>query len=258
MLGSGETFYTSISTEASSQLKAREKLVATEYKTADQLNYLNSNTGFVKVTSGVNSFVEKGGNYVPEEYIQNVGTSPGFVQPGDVTYEEAGGDKGVFVTKKAPDKTSSFLAQKVILYNGTAFKEGTGVGLRSGLDYKKETSFINSDKAYNNYNSLGIRPMPGVTGFDVQSYNTYGTLRIANVKFVVHSLEDLELVEKLFLRPGYSVIVEWGHTLYIDNSGTIVKPKMGTNTLSNSTLFADNKTVKDVEIDIEIELEIQL
>ncbi len=203
----GETFYSSISTQASSQLKAREKLVSSEFKTADQLNYLNANTAFIKVTSGVNTLTDNG--------------------------------------------TSSHLAERVILYNGTAFKKGSGVGLRSGIDYKKETSFTSSDKAYNNYNSLGIRPMPGVTGFDIQSYNNYGTLRIANVKFVVHSLEDLDLVEQLFLRPGYSCIVEWGHTLYIDNSGNIVKPTMGVNTLSNSTLFAKNKTVKKVEEDIE-------
>ena len=208
MSGAGETFYSSISTQASSQLKARENLVSAEYKTAEQLNYLNSNTGFIKVTSGVNTLTDDGG-------------------------------------------TSSYLASRVILYNGTAFKEGSGVGLRSGIDYKKETSFISGDKAYNNYNSLGIRPMPGVTGFDVQSYNNYGTLRIANVKFVVHTLEDLDLVEQLFLRPGYSCIVEWGHTLYINNSETIVKPRMGVNTLSNGTLFATNKTVKDVETDIE-------
>ena len=208
MSGAGETFYSSISTQASSQLKARENLVSAEYKTAEQLNYLNSNTGFIKVTSGVNTLTDDGG-------------------------------------------TSSYLASRVILYNGTAFKEGSGVGLRSGIDYKKETSFTSGDKAYNNYNSLGIRPMPGVTGFDVQSYNNYGTLRIANVKFVVHTLEDLDLVEQLFLRPGYSCIVEWGHTLYINNSETIVKPRMGVNTLSNGTLFATNKTVKDVETDIE-------
>ena len=59
----GETFYSSISTEASSQLKAREKLLATEYKTAEQLNYLNSNTGFIKVTSGVNTLTDDGGTH---------------------------------------------------------------------------------------------------------------------------------------------------------------------------------------------------
>jgi len=251
MSATGETFYSSISSQANAQLKARENLVSADFKTAEQLTYLNSNTGFIKVTSGVNSIIEKGGTYVPDEYIRNVGTFPGFEQPGDVTYEEAGGDKGVFVTKKAPDKTSSYLAQRVILFNGTAFKEGSGVGLRSGFDYNKATSFVNSDKAYNNYNSLGIRPMPGVTGFDIQSYNPYGTLRIANVRFVVHSLEDLDLAEKLFLRPGYSCIVEFGHSVYIDNSGNIQKPKMGSTTLSNSTLFGQEKKIIDVENQIE-------
>ena len=257
----GETFYSSISTEASSQLKAREKLLATEYKTAEQLNYLNSNTGFIKVTSGVNSLIKEGVTGTPPEYTRNA--------PFTKSQDLETGDQGPFNQTTSPDETSSYLAQRVILFNGTAFDASGTVnipgatrgsstqkylemtGLRSGFNYDKSSSVVGSNKAYNNYNSLGIRPMPGVTGFDVQSYNTYGTLRVANVKFVVHTLEDLDVVEKLFLRPGYSCIVEWGHTLYIDNKGNTVKPVMGANTLSSKTLFAKNKTVKDVEKDIE-------
>ena len=238
----GETFYSSISKEASAQLKARENLLATEFKTSEQLNYLNSNTGFIKVTSGVNSLIEEGTSGTPADYTRNA--------PFTKSQDLKTGQEGPFNETTSPDKTSSYLAQRVILYNGTAFKKGSGVGLRSGFDYNKGTSFVSSDKAYNNYNSLGIRPMPGVTSFDIQSYNNFGTLRIANVKFVVHTLEDLDLVEKLFLRPGYSCVVEWGHTLYIDNKGNTVKPTMGTSTLSNSTLFNKN-TIKFVEGQIE-------
>jgi len=257
----GETFYSSISTEASAQLKARENLLATEYKTAEQLNYLNSNTGFIKVTSGVNSLIKEGGYSTPPDYTRNA--------PFTKSQDLETGDEGAFNQTRSPDETSSYLAQRVILYNGTAFDASGTVnipgptrgsstqkylemtGLRSGFNYDKSSSVVGSNKAYNNYSSLGIRPMPGVTGFDVQSYNNYGTLRIANVKFVVHTLEDLEVVEKLFLRPGYSCIVEWGHSLYIDNDGNTVKPTMGVNTLSTKTLFAKNKTVKSVERDIQ-------
>lgn len=243
MSATGETFYSSISSQANAQLKARENLVSADFKTAEQLTYLNSNTGFIKVTSGVNSIIKESSYASPGEETRN---AP-FTQTQDLFV----GDQGPYNATRTKQETSSYLAQRVILFNGTAFKEGSGVGLRSGFDYNKATSFVNSDKAYNNYNSLGIRPMPGVTGFDIQSYNPYGTLRIANVRFVVHSLEDLDLAEKLFLRPGYSCIVEFGHSVYIDNSGNIQKPKMGSTTLSNSTLFGQEKKIIDVENQIE-------
>lgn len=243
MSATGETFYSSISTQATSQLKARENLVSAEFKTAEQLTYLNSNTGFIKVTSGVDSIVKESSYGAPGDETRR---AP-FTQTQDLFV----GDQGPYNASRSKQETSSYLAQRVILYNGTSFKDGAGVGMRGGLDYNKSNSLLKSDKAYNNYNSLGIRPMPGVTGFDIQSYNTYGTLRIANVKFVVHTLEDLDLVEKLFLRPGYSCIVEWGHTVYVDNSGNIQKPKMGSTTLSNSTLFGKEKTVRQVEEQIE-------
>ena len=78
-----------------------------------------------------------------------------------------------------------------------------------------------TDKAYNNYNSLGFRPMPGITGFRISSQNTYGTIRIAEIDFTVWTVEDLEIAEKIYLKPGYSMLVEWGHTVFINNSGEI-------------------------------------
>jgi hypothetical protein len=69
-------------------------------------------------------------------------------------------------------------------------------------------------------NRLGFRPAPGITGFKVTSKNTYGTLQEATVNFNVWTLKDLEDAEKLFFRPGYSVLVEWGHSAYITSDGT--------------------------------------
>lgn len=246
MSTTGETFYSPIAGTALGQLKAREKLVSADHKTAEQLQYLNANTGYIKVTSGVNTIVKEGGYGVPDEYVRNVGTLPGFEQPGDVSYDEAAGNKGAYETRYYPPSTSPWLAQQLVLFNGSAIAKGNDTLMRDGINYEKGSRLTSSDKAYNNYNSLGIRPMPGVTAFDIQSYNTYGTLRIANVQFVVHTLEDLDLVEKLFLRPGYSVVVEWGHSVYIDNDGNVQKATMGTTTLPNGTLFG-NKSIKHVE-----------
>ena len=237
MSGTGETFYSGISDAAAAQLKAREELASAEFKTTQQVSYLNSNTGFVKVTSGVDA-ITRNARFEDPDYRRR---AVPFTEYQDLQQ----GDQGGYNQTYYPEETSAYLARRVILFNGTSKADGSGVKMRSGIDFDG-IPLTTSDKAYNHYNSLGIRPMPGITSFDIQSYNPYGTLRVANVKFVVHTLEDLDLVEKLFLRPGYSCIVEWGHTDYINNSGEHKKPVMGSTTLSNSTLFDRGKIV-DVE-----------
>jgi hypothetical protein len=65
--------------------------------------------------------------------------------------------------------------------------------------------------------------MPGITGLSVQSKNTYGTLREAEVKIMVWTLEDFEMVERIYLRPGFTMLLEWGHTLYVNDAGGLEK-----------------------------------
>ena len=102
------------------------------------------------------------------------------------------------------------LAKKYILQGGTLNENGT-----------KKEGIGTFDNAYSNigYNRkdnyrLGIRPMPGITSLDVKSLSAYGSLREVTVKFNcwdIHQLEDLEV---LYMRPGYTVLVEWGWAPY--------------------------------------------
>ena len=114
---------------------------------------------------------------------------------------------------------SPYYAKNFVLAGG-ALKVGEE-GYRAGVSKEKARNFTHTDKAYNNYNSLGFRPMPGITGFRISSQNTYGTIRIAEIDFTVWTVEDLEIAEKIYLKPGYSMLVEWGHTVFINNSGEI-------------------------------------
>ena len=105
-------------------------------------------------------------------------------------------------------------AQDNILFGG-AFSERNGQ--RNGLNFKG----TDNTSAYNNFaNSTGFRPMPGITGFRIDSKNRFGTLREAVVDFQVWSVEQLTQYESLYLRPGFTVLLEWGHTIYLDNTGT--------------------------------------
>mgnify|MGYP003624257864 FL=1 len=210
-MAQGETFYSSIGGKVPGQFTVREEAVSSNSKTIDQQAFLNQNTGYVKLTSGINILSSNG---------KETFTGP---------------------------------ATRFVLHGG-AFK--TDSGIRSGISFDKNGGFAKSDKAYNNYSGvtqglgLGYRPMPGITSFNLQTYNTYGTLRQADVTFTVWSLEDLDQAEKLFLRPGYSAIIEFGHSVYLDNSGK--KQTVGiTQTLSDGMLFPENGDVKALEKAIE-------
>ena len=108
----------------------------------------------------------------------------------------------------------------------------------------------NYDTAYGvESDSYGIRPQPGITNMDVMSYNQYGSLRKATVNFQVWSKRDLDACEILYMRPGMSVLLEWGWSLYLSGDGTDGNPfrvnDMGSG-LSSSVLDAKYKTMKEM------------
>jgi len=120
------------------------------------------------------------------------------------------------------------LAKKLILSGGSLVWTEGALVKRSGVDFQKpEVGSYGFKAAYNTNTQTGVRPMPGITSFRIVSKNLNGTLREATVEFVVWSLPELEDIEKLFLRPGYHVIVEWGHTYGLDKEGNATSYPIG-------------------------------
>lgn len=73
--------------------------------------------------------------------------------------------------------------------------------------------------------NLGVRPKPGITSMNLSTHNRYGSLRTATVQFIVHSVDQLNTYEQLFMRPGYSALLEWGHSKYLDAKTSAYKVK---------------------------------
>jgi len=117
-----------------------------------------------------------------------------------------------------PDKRPE-LAKRLILSGGTLYWDGEKLVKREGVDFVPPDSGYGIQSAYNVNTLNGIRPMPGITGFKIVSKNLLGTLREATIDFVVWSAPELEDIEKLYLRPGYHAIVEWGHSYGLDSEG---------------------------------------
>jgi len=198
VLGSG------ISKGVADQLLLRESLVGQPNKSKDHLLFFNSNGAWVRLASSINTL-----NQTQADLIS---TTP---------------------QAKFTVKGSNKLAQNNVLFGGMYpdnVKPGGGIlseTFHNPLNIDSEKFITPNDVkigSYHNYESRGIRPIPGINSVSIQSKNTYGTLREAEVSITVWTLEDLELMQTLYLRPGYSMLLEWGHSLGLDNGGLLKDP----------------------------------
>lgn len=92
--------------------------------------------------------------------------------------------------------------------------------LFSGLSQYNETEtliqkedFIGGNGTYTADKEWGIIPMPGIVSADIKSLNR-GSLKKATVKFIAQSRNQLTVLDILYLRLGYTVLLEWGNSFY--------------------------------------------
>lgn len=115
------------------------------------------------------------------------------------------------------------LAQKWALFNGDASKGGSNGSYQNvniGGGAGKDTGYLHG-YGQGGFKELGIRPMPGIVSMDITPAGVAGSIRQATVKFKCHNLRQLDIIDVLYLRFGFSMLLEWGHSTYIDNNGHI-------------------------------------
>ena len=90
---------------------------------------------------------------------------------------------------------------------------------RGGFGDRKGSAYGDSRIRSSARDGFGIVPMPGITDANIRTKTAYGSLRDAKVNFVCHNRDQLEVLELLYMRPGYPVLLEWGWLPYINNDG---------------------------------------
>ena len=82
--------------------------------------------------------------------------------------------------------------------------------------YKGFDSSYNSKKYRSNpQDGFGMVPPPGITDATIDTKSEDGSLREATINFVCHNRRQLEILEALYMRPGYPILLEWGWDPYI-------------------------------------------
>ena len=189
------------------QIKKRQEIygsgVGDNTRTIEEITYLNSRTGWIKLASGTSMDKKR------LELLKKNGNTLG----GDI-----------------PGKS---LAQNNVLFGGLSRLEGNTLKQRQGISGR--------DKAYGlGGTDFGFAPMPGIIDANIKYLNR-GSLKKATINIKAHNKNQLDLIDVLYMRLGYTVLLEWGNDKYINNNGDYTP--MGP-TLIESRWFNDRKLPK--------------
>ncbi len=159
------------------QIKTRQNVLSLEERSNENLLYITGKTAWIKMTSAVN-----------------------------ITDES-------YVGKQYPNLLGDGLAKAYTLFGGTLWNDGKSDILRDkfGLN-SNPNSAVNY--GLGGSQEAGFRPMPGIINANIKSKNQFGSLREATINFKCWNLKQLEILEALYLRLGYQVLLEWGVTMY--------------------------------------------
>jgi putative chitinase len=165
------------------QINARQKVYGSINRTPQQLTYLNARTGWCKLVSSVNID----------------GTPPRGIK--------IGGDK---------------LARQFILFNGTS-NQVDKADLRQRYGVWPGTSTPGSDfYAYGmGGTNFGLNAMPGVISAEIKT-ETRGSLKTATIKIKANNRNQFDIIDVLYMRLGFTLLLEWGNSSYFKNDGTFV------------------------------------
>tara|TARA_R110000737_G_scaffold129120_2_gene161560 strand:+ start:899 stop:2539 length:1641 start_codon:yes stop_codon:yes gene_type:complete len=184
------------------QIEVRQNSLKKHQKSTADLQVFNSSTPWIRLSSAVTIGPEKA-----KQLSTNLEININKIQDNQLAKNLvlfAGSSKGVDATKRG----------------------GVGYGLNSAYGFL-------SDK------EQGYKPMPGVTGITT-TYKNNGSLKQAQVNLTCFTRKQFEALEALYLRLGYSVILEWGHSVYFDNRGE--KQNMSSLSIPNM-LFNSNRDI---------------
>ena len=220
------------------QIIYRQNYLGARYKNDSHIVYGNNVNAFLRLASSINVGtssspidVQVSGSTVNDTTAQEKATSD-LLSQGKNQLKERGINENL---------TGMELAKACVLFGGTVgvddklnpkFKFGIVDNGGSGA-----YDYVSTIAAYGwgGISSKGFVPMPMIESADISFYNR-GALAKASVKIKVFSVEQLQIFDALYFRIGYTMLLEWGHNIWLDN-------KLAANTNNNNPLKTRNEFV---------------
>jgi len=204
------------------QLKTRSDNNSKDTRDDSNLIYLANKTGWFRIVSSVR---------IPEFTATTSTTSK--------TYD-------YFRNKYSNDiKDQDSLAKKYVLFAGTSAYEKSETGDAFSYRLQQPSYGILGDEEIKAY---GRRPMPGITSVQIDTQGALGSIRSATINFKVWDKEQLDIIDALYFKLGYTMFLEWGNTFYY---------KTGASKISKSEDLQIDPFSKTLNTKEQINLEIQ-
>lgn len=206
------------------QIEARQNLFGKEYKTAEDLAVINENTAWAVLRAGILTPKNDADRY--RIFTQEEG------------FPELWG-------RDAQDGILGGELQSVDLIGGEVEFGDNGYVHRArpaGVQLTEN----HYGPAYRITTYQGHRPISGITGVSVRSLDTWGMILEATVNLKVWSRDELEDLDRIYFKPGFPALLEWGHTLYVREDGTVEKnPRL----MVSDAEFFRNKSENFLDLD---------
>lgn len=171
------------------QIIVRQKIHGSGFsqnRTPQEIAYLNSRTSWIKMASS--TFIQKSGKGT--ERLQKLGLGEGY--------------KGMELAKKA------------VLFN-TLSEYGKDTTFSNKKGVATSNTLINNSAYGFGGTQFGLQPLPGIVDFSI-SHQNRGSIRTGEIKIKAYNKFQFELIEILYLRLGYTMMVEWGESTYFNNN----------------------------------------
>lgn len=192
------------------QIKVRQgQLGSILRRDPDLLKYISNKTSWVRLSSGVNVSPEKAQQLGVGAWNGNLLAKKSVLFSAR-KYENYSLSQGDTANSKN-DWTGSF-TQGLWYNNGNPSYGYTPAISIGGQD-------LANNIPYDLYD-YGLTPPPGIKSVDIKALNR-GSLREATIEIECHSLAQFRIIEALYLRLKYSVLLEWGHTFWYDNENNL-------------------------------------
>jgi hypothetical protein len=206
------------------QLETRANQNSKDSRDNDNILYLANKTAWVKLVSSINIESQSDLNYFK-------------------------GIVGDTIIQKPFD-----LAKNFVLFGGTSKYLGSNsYGLRSGLGKDGAYGMLGTKEIQ----EYGYRPMPGITSANIETQGRLGSIRGAVINFKCWDKNQLDIMDTLYFKLGFTMFLEWGHTFFYPSPANKMyrKEVLDPNTIHSTELysidpFEENLTKEEIGIKI--------
>ena len=211
-------------------------------RTPAQIQYLNNRNAWLKLASSV--------YILGEDTKTDFATKDKQFEPKTIDSNEDNVPDGIERLKAigiqdVENFTGNLLAQKGVLFNtlseATFNKDGTFDRYISRSGVAKTNSLYNNSSYGLGGTDFGLSPAPGLIEASVECINR-GSIRKAKVSLKAYNKFQFDMIELLYLRLGYTMMLEWGWDKYVDNEGQL--QSLGT-TLIEDEFFRTSKVTQN-------------